>query len=134
MRVVVLGDDAVLRAGIRAVLAASSHLAILAEGATGSAVLSLAEKFAPDVPILDASLPGIGELEVTRLRHGWQCPAPIPVLTVYNDAQNHASLIYGRLGVATGAAVPVLPRQTRHPAPMSGGLASAVVEEAASLR
>ena len=66
IRVAIVDDHPVVRAGIRAVLAAAPDLSLVAEGASGRDALRLADEYRPDVLVLDVNLPDINGLEVTR--------------------------------------------------------------------
>lgn len=64
--VLVADDHPLIRAGIRALLAARPHWRVCAEAETGEAALRLARELRPHLAVLDYSLPGITGLEVTR--------------------------------------------------------------------
>lgn len=64
---VVLADDhAVVRAGLRALLAAAPDLRVIGEAADGLSAVQLVERLRPDVLVVDVIMPGINGLEVTR--------------------------------------------------------------------
>lgn len=72
VRVLVADDHTVVREGIRHVLSASPEFEVVAEAADGDEALALAEELAPDVIVLDITMPGKNGLEVTaelRRRH-----------------------------------------------------------------
>lgn len=64
LSVLVVDDNAVIRAGLRMLLADSDDLEVVAEADNGDAALALAERHHPDVVLLDVRMPGRGGLEV----------------------------------------------------------------------
>ncbi len=69
LRVMLVDDHVLVREGLRHVLGATPGVEVVAEAGDGEMALTLAREAAPDVVVLDLSLPGAGGLEVTtRLR------------------------------------------------------------------
>jgi two-component system response regulator NreC len=66
IRILLVDDHAVLRAGLRALLDAEPDLEVVGEAATGEEGVAAAERLHPDVVVMDLSMPGIGGLEATR--------------------------------------------------------------------
>jgi two-component system response regulator NreC len=66
IRVLVADDHAVVREGIRAVLASTPDFDVVGEAADGTEALAAALDLAPDVLVLDLSMPGMSGLEVTE--------------------------------------------------------------------
>lgn len=66
IRVVVADDHHVVRAGLRALLAAEPDVEVVAEAADGLKALELVERLRPDVLVVDVAMPGLGGLEVAR--------------------------------------------------------------------
>jgi DNA-binding NarL/FixJ family response regulator len=64
MKVVLADDHAVVRKGIRAVLAALPGVDVVAETGDGREALALIEKHRPDIALLDVTMPGLNGLEV----------------------------------------------------------------------
>ena len=93
IRVAIIDDHPVVRAGIRAVLAAAADLNVVAEGTTGADALRIPAELQPDVLVLDVNLPDINGLEVTRRLRGRGDHTPIVILTVHNDSQTIMGLL-----------------------------------------
>ncbi len=69
IRVLVADDHAVVREGIRAVLASTPDFEVVGEAGDGAEALDLAASLEPDVLVLDLTMPGLSGLTVAeRLR------------------------------------------------------------------
>jgi DNA-binding NarL/FixJ family response regulator len=67
MTTVVLADDqALIRAGFRALLDAEDGLEVVGEAGDGAEAVALAKRLAPDVVLMDIRMPGVDGLEATR--------------------------------------------------------------------
>lgn len=66
IRILLVDDHAVVRAGYRTLLGDAPDLEVIAEAENGLAALRLFIDSKPDVVIMDLSLPGIGGLEAMR--------------------------------------------------------------------
>ena len=64
MKVLLADDHALMRKGVRAVLAALPGIEVVAETADGREALSLIEELRPDVAVVDITMPGLNGLEV----------------------------------------------------------------------
>jgi DNA-binding NarL/FixJ family response regulator len=87
IRVLVADDHTVVREGIRYVLEREPGFEVVAEAASGSDVLPLAEQHRPDVALLDISMPGESGLQVTaRLRQALP-ETRILILSMYDNEE-----------------------------------------------
>ncbi len=66
VHILLVDDHKVLREGLRALLELESDLRVVGEAGTGAAAIELARSLAPDLMILDLSLPDMSGLEVIR--------------------------------------------------------------------
>lgn len=99
IRVVVVDDHNLLRAGLRKILAQDPGIEVVAEAANGEEALALLGRVPADVVLLDLHMPGLGGLEtVRRLRR--RCPGVrIIVLSVsYQEPYLSAVLEAGAHG------------------------------------
>lgn len=64
--VVVVDDHPTFRAGVRAVLVTVPDIEVVGEGESGEQAIELVSALAPDVALMDLTMPGIGGLEATR--------------------------------------------------------------------
>ncbi|HZE76473.1 MAG TPA: response regulator transcription factor [Gemmatimonadales bacterium] len=87
IRVLVADDHGVVREGIRYVLEREPGFEVVAEAVRGSEVLALAERYRPDVAVLDISMPDESGIQVTaRLRQ--RVPETrILILSMYDNAE-----------------------------------------------
>lgn len=104
LRILLADDHSVVRAGLRALLEAQPDLEVVGEARDGGEVLAQVGRAAPDVVVLDLSMPGLSGLETARrLRAGGGGPRVL-VLSVHEDAS------YLRRALEAGAAGYVLKR------------------------
>lgn len=87
MRVVIADDHTVVRQGIRGVLEAVDGLAVVAEAGDGDEAIALVEEHAPDVVVLDVTMPGKTGLEVTRILRDAGHDVRILVLSMHDDPE-----------------------------------------------
>ena len=93
IRVVIVDDHPLVRAGMRAVLNATDDITVVAEATTGQDALASAAMHQPDVLVLDVNLPDMNGLEVTRKLRAQHTRASILILTVHNDSQTIFGLL-----------------------------------------
>lgn len=66
IRILIVDDHGVLRAGLRALLNAEDGFEVVGEAASGEQALEQVERLQPRVVLMDISMPGISGIEVTR--------------------------------------------------------------------
>lgn len=88
IRIVLVDDHAVLRAGLRALLEPEPDLAVVGEAGTGEDALPIVEALRPDVVVMDLSMPGIGGLEATRRIAGTEPGTRVLVLTMHGEEEH----------------------------------------------
>jgi DNA-binding NarL/FixJ family response regulator len=99
IRVVLADDHAVLRAGLRSLLQAAGGIDVVAEAADGQAAIAAAVQHAPDVVLMDLSMPGMDGVAATRELHT-RCPEmAVVVLTSFTEhAKVRAAVDAGAIG------------------------------------
>ncbi|MFG2857793.1 response regulator [Streptomyces mirabilis] len=99
IRVTVADDQAVVRAGIAAILDAEPDLCVVGQAADGDTAVELALSSRPDVALMDIRMPGIGGLAATA-RITERSPATrVLVLTTFDlDEYLFAALRAGAAG------------------------------------
>jgi two-component system invasion response regulator UvrY len=66
VRIVLVDDHAVVRAGYRRFLEQEPGYSVIAEAASGEEAYALLQRIAPDIVLLDLSMPGLGGLSSLR--------------------------------------------------------------------
>jgi DNA-binding NarL/FixJ family response regulator len=87
IRVLIADDHAILRDGIRALLALSSDIEVVGEAADGREAVDRCRRLDPDVLLMDVAMPGLGGLEATLEIRRENARVKILVLTQYEDRE-----------------------------------------------
>ena len=85
MRILIIDDHAIVRAGLRRLLASEPGIAVL-EAASARDGWSLFKEQHPQLVILDLNLPGAGGLELIRRFRAEEPSVPILVFSMHADA------------------------------------------------
>ncbi|CAN5858431.1 response regulator transcription factor [soil metagenome] len=88
IRILLVDDHAVLRAGLRALLEVEEGMTVVGEAGTGEAGIQMAAGTRPDVVIMDLSMPGIGGLEATRQIIAQNPATRVLVLTMHGEEEH----------------------------------------------
>lgn len=92
--VLLVDDDALVRAGLRAILAAQPDIEVVGEAADGAAVIPLVRRLAPDVVAMDVRMPLMDGIETTRaVLRAFTPPPKILVVTTFEEDR----YVYGAL-------------------------------------
>jgi DNA-binding NarL/FixJ family response regulator len=85
--VIVVDDHAVMRQGLRALLAVSGDITVIGEAQTGREALARVAELAPDVVIMDITMPELNGIEATRaIRAKWP-RTEVVILSMHADAE-----------------------------------------------
>ncbi|MCM2393252.1 response regulator [Streptomyces albipurpureus] len=93
VRVVLVDDQPLVRAGLRVLVANSAGLEIVGEAGTGADAVRLAGEVRPDVIVMDIRMPGMNGIEATGLITAGPSTARVLVLTTFDDDES----VYGAL-------------------------------------
>ena len=85
IKVVLVDDHAVVRAGLKAVLGGAKDIQVIGEGANGKDALSLAQRLDPDVIVMDLSMGEMDGVEATKELVGSKARARILILTMHAE-------------------------------------------------
>lgn len=72
-RMLLVDDHAMMRDGIKAILAGDPEIKVIAEASNGRDAVRYAQELTPDVVVMDISMPDLNGVEATRLIHE-KCP------------------------------------------------------------
>jgi len=109
IKVILVDDHAVVRAGFRMLLASSDSIAVIAEAERGEAVCQLYQEQQPDVVVMDLSMPGIGGLETIRRILNRHDNAKILVFSVHDErVYVHHAMTAGAKGYITKNTAPAI--------------------------
>lgn len=87
IRVLIADDHAIVREGVRALLALSDDIAVVGEAADGREAIEAARRLRPDIILIDIAMPGLGGLEATVEIRKENPEARILVLSQYDDRE-----------------------------------------------
>jgi len=98
--VLLVDDEPLVRAGLRAVLEAQPDIEVVGEAADGAAVIPLVRQLRPDVVAMDVRMPLMDGIEATRavLRTVADPPKILVVTTFENDSYVYEALRAGADG------------------------------------
>ena len=85
IKVILVDDHAVVRAGFKMLLATDERIEVIAEAERGEQAIQLYQTMHPDVMVMDISMPGIGGLEAIRRICIRDKNAKILVFSVHNE-------------------------------------------------
>jgi DNA-binding NarL/FixJ family response regulator len=88
IRVLIVDDDALVRAGLSMMLAGSDDVRVVAEASDGAQVPAAVDAYAPDVVLMDIRMPGVDGLAATEQLRQRESAPQIIVLTTF-DADDH---------------------------------------------
>jgi DNA-binding NarL/FixJ family response regulator len=99
IRVLICDDQALVRAGFRAILGSRPEIEIVGEAENGAEAVALAERRQPDVILMDIRMPVLDGVEATRRLIEQGSSARILVLTTFDlDEYVHAAIRAGASG------------------------------------
>jgi DNA-binding NarL/FixJ family response regulator len=87
IRVMIVDDHEVVRAGLRTLLGAEPDIQIVAEAATGGQALIQAARVRPQIVLLDARLPDMAGPDVCRALYEALPAVVVAILTTFSDAE-----------------------------------------------
>jgi two-component system, NarL family, response regulator NreC len=108
IRVVLVDDHQIVRAGLKAVLSTAKDITVVGEGGSGKDALVLAERLDPHVIVMDLSMPDMDGLTATRelqKANALRTPTPgepitrrVLVLTMHTEDEHLVALLEAGAG------------------------------------
>jgi DNA-binding NarL/FixJ family response regulator len=98
IRILIVDDHAILRDGVRALLAAHDDLEVVGEASDGQAAIAAVERLDPDVVLMDIAMPGLGGIEASLELRKLGRRSKILILSQYEDREYVRRLL--KAGVA----------------------------------
>ncbi len=86
--VLIVDDHSVVRQGVRAFLEAQADLSVVGEAESGAQAVQIAQKYLPDVVLMDLLMTGMNGVEATRLVKQVSPLSQVIVLTSYYEDEN----------------------------------------------
>jgi DNA-binding NarL/FixJ family response regulator len=100
IRVVLVDDEELIRAGLRAIINAEDDIEVVGEADDGTAVLDVVTRHTPDVVLMDVRMPTVDGIQATRhlTERLAEPPKVIVVTTFENDDYVYEALLAGATG------------------------------------
>lgn len=99
LRVIVVDDHAVMRAGVIALLAPEPSITIVGEADNGREAVALVEALAPDVALVDLRMPVLDGVAATERIIAGPAPTRVLILTTYDtDVEIERAVEAGAIG------------------------------------
>jgi len=86
--VLIVDNLAHVRQGVKTLLELTEDFEIVGEAANGLEAVKMAERFRPDIVIMDLKMPGMDGFEATRQIKNRQLAGGVIVLTLYDSQHN----------------------------------------------
>lgn len=99
IRVVLVDDHAVIRAGLQQLLAGTADIEVVGQAENGREALEVVRRLRPDVVLMDLQMPGVDGVTATRMIMAEKLGVDVLVLTSYSDSERIvAALDAGAVG------------------------------------
>ena len=85
IRVLLVDDHTVLRAGLKALLEAESDIVVVGEASTGEEGVEAAKRLKPDVVVMDLTMPGAGGLQALKDINALNIGSRVLILTMHSE-------------------------------------------------
>lgn len=87
IRIAIADDHAIVRSGLKQILAMTPDIVVAAEATQVSEVMDLLHRAAFDLLLLDMAMPGISGVELIALLHQERPSLPLLILSMHNEGQ-----------------------------------------------
>ena len=93
IRVMLVDDHAVMRQGLARLLSAVPDIQVVGEAADGLEAVNMAQAIAPDVVLMDLSLPKVNGIDATRMIHSSRPDIRIIGLSMFEEPHQAQAMI-----------------------------------------
>jgi len=93
INILIADDHAVVREGTRQILEQEPDLKVVAEASDGEEAVQMAQKYKPDVAIIDIAMPKLDGIEATKQIKALYPTIAVLILSAYDDDQFVFSLV-----------------------------------------
>lgn len=87
IRIVIADDHAMVRGGLKQIVATTSDIEVVGEATRGDEVLELLGQPLIDLLLLDMTMPGLSGIELIKRLHEEKPALPILILSMHNEVQ-----------------------------------------------
>jgi len=87
IRLLLVDDHEIVRAGLRMLFSAEPEVEIIGEAGSGEAAVAAVQDLEPDVVLMDVAMPGIGGVEATRRIKASHPQVAVLALTMHEDEE-----------------------------------------------
>ncbi|PRY00945.1 response regulator [Allonocardiopsis opalescens] len=99
IRIALVDDEALIRAGLRALISAEADMAVVGEGDDGAGARDLVRRTRPDIVLMDVRMPGVDGIRATAELAALDRPPKVIVVTTFeNDDYVYGALRVGAAG------------------------------------
>lgn len=96
IRILIVDDHAIIREGLKMMLASLSNMEVVGEAENGRIAVEKAEELRPDVIIMDISMPEMNGIEATGIICKSQPQVKIIILTMHHTSEHvHQAMLAG---------------------------------------
>jgi DNA-binding NarL/FixJ family response regulator len=85
LRVLIADDHRLFAEALQAILASDDRVEVVGQASDGREAVALAQKLAPDVVLMDVSMPGVNGIEATKMIVARQQNTSVLILTMTHD-------------------------------------------------
>ncbi|HWS32914.1 MAG TPA: response regulator transcription factor [Actinoplanes sp.] len=98
IRLLIVDDDAMVRAGLRILVGGSSDIEVVAEAEDGAKAITASDAYRPDVILMDIRMPGVDGLVATRRIRSRDGAPQVIVLTTFSADEYVLEALRGGAG------------------------------------
>lgn len=87
IRVIIADDHSMVRQGLKQIVELEEDLEVIAQASNGDEAVAMAQKYTPDVILMDINMPGMNGIQATNRLKEIGCESRIIVLTIHTDRE-----------------------------------------------